>query len=384
MVNCEWISKALRVEFTTKNDKLYFKSRPCCHMHGFNIDRKYQQWVECNSWEDLENHDNRHHFIDWQNTHTTFHPACVPCETAERSGGVNPMYHWKKNDAVDYHILDVVVGNTCNLACPFCSPTVSSLIEKITNNVTDKTILPGKWGHSPEVNGKPVDVARVVSDFIANRRVGTLKVIGGEPLLAENWNEIGKVIDSGACNDMGLTFTTNATVMNKKIIDNLHKVKSSNVTVSLDSINENYNFIRWPHNWDKALKNTQYLLDNKPESSFVNVDNLVTVFNFEYLPDIIQVFEQFPSYSFNFDLKPIGSELDFKVLPESILYDTLKKLNNNDRHSCTTIEYVLDNYKDLNQQHLIDKTKSSVKWFLEQRQMPKQVLGKNTIEYLQL
>ena len=102
------------------------------------------------------------------------------------------------------------------------------------------------------------------------------------------------------------------------------------------------------------------------------------------MPDIIQVFKQFPSYSFNFDLKPIGSELDFKVLPESILYDTLKKLDNNDRHSCTTIEYVLDNYKDLNQQHLIDKTKSSVKWFLEQRQMPKQVLGKNTIEYLQL
>lgn len=384
MVNCEWISKALRVEFTTVNNELYFRSRPCCHMHGLKMDKKYQKWAKCNRWEDLENHDNRHHFIDWQNTNTTFHPACIPCETAERSGGTNPMNHWKKNDTVDYHILDVVVGNTCNLACPFCGPNVSSLIEKITNNFTDKKILPGKWGHNTEVNGNPVDVARVVSEFIANRRVGTLKVIGGEPLLAENWSEIGKVIDSGACNDMKLMFTTNATVMNKKIINNLHKVKTSIITVSLDSINENYNFIRWPHNWDKALRNTKYLLDNKPESSFVNVDNLVTVFNFEYLPDIIEVFKQFPSYSFNFDLKPIGSELDFKVLPESILYDTLKKLNNNDKHSCNTIEYVLDNYKDLNQQHLIEKTKSSVKWFLEQRQMSKYVLGKNTIEYLQL
>lgn len=384
MVNCEWINKALRVEFTTIDSKLYYKTRPCCHMHGFSIDRKYQQWTECNSWHDLESHSNRYHFIEWQETQNNFHPACSPCKTAEQSGGTSPLYHWKPNDSYDYHILDVVVGNTCNLACPFCSPTVSSLIEKITDKFTDKAILPGKWSHRAEANGSPSDVACVVSEFISNRRVANLKVIGGEPLLAENWNEIGKVIDSDVCNDMGLTFTTNATVMNKKIINNLFKVKSSNITVSLDSINENYNFIRWPHKWDKALRNTRYLLDNKPESSFVNIDNLVTVFNFEYLPDIIEVFKQFPSYSFNFDLKPKGSELDFKVLPETMLYSTLKKINNRDRHSCTTIEYVLDNYKDLNQQHLIDKTKSSVKWFLEQRQMPKQVLGKNTIEYLQL
>ncbi len=385
MINCEWINKALRVEFTTIDNQLYYKTRPCCHMHGFKIDREFQNWSKCTSWRDLETHSNRKHFIDWQNTQPGFHTACHPCETATLSGSnTNPINHWSKNDSVDYHILDVVVGNTCNLACPFCSPSVSSLIEKITNSWPDKESLPGKWGHRAEKNGNPSDVACIVSEFISNRRVGTLKVIGGEPLLAENWNEIGKVIDSGACRDMCLTFTTNATIMNKKIVDNLYKVKSSNITVSLDSINENYNFIRWPHKWDKALRNTQYLLDNRPDSAFVNIDNLVSVFNFEYLPDIIKVFKQFPSYSFNFDLKPMGSELDFKVLPEHILYNTLKKLNNMDRHSCTTIEYVLDNYKNLNQQHLREKTKNSVDWFLKQRGMSSQVLGKDTTEYLQL
>ena len=86
MVNCEWINKALRVEFTTIDNQLYYKTRPCCHMHGFKIDREFQNWSKCTSWRDLETHSNRKHFIDWQNTQPGFHTACHPCETATLSG----------------------------------------------------------------------------------------------------------------------------------------------------------------------------------------------------------------------------------------------------------------------------------------------------------
>ena len=380
MTTCEWITKGLRVEFTTIKNLLHYRTRPCCHMHGNLFDDEYKKWKICNGWEDLENHPNRSYFIDWQNNNNKLHKACYPCVKAEEFDTKNPRLMYKKNNLVDYHILDVVVGSTCNLACPFCAPNVSSLVEKIASQYSVK--LPGKWSNEPVVNGDQKLVAKIVSEFIKNRRVGELKVIGGEPLLHDNWYEIGKVISSGTCSDMTLTFTTNGTVMNENIIDNLRKVKDSKITVSIDSIGKNYDFIRWPYSWDKVNKNIQMLLENKPSSAHVNVDGLVTIFNFELLPEIINDFERFPSYSFNFDLKPIGSELDFKVLSKDIIYDVYSKVNA--KRIKNNIESVLDNYHTMNLNSKREHSTASVKWFLNQRQMDSSVLGSKTVEYLQL
>jgi len=380
MVNCEWITKGLRLEFTTRDNSLYYTTRPCCHMHGDSIDKVYKKWHKCDSWQDLEQHPNRMHFIQWQNQQQKFHPACKICEQAQAQGTKNPRLMYTENDEVDYHILDVVVGNTCNLACPFCAPNVSSLIEKIASQ--HNGVLPGKWGNDPEVNGNPVEVARVVADFINNRRIGELKIIGGEPLLYDNWNEIGKVISSGVCQKMKLTFTTNGTVMNNSIIRNLSQVKNSKITVSIDSIDKNYDFIRWPYSWDKVNKNIKMLFDKKPSSCFVNVESLVTIFNFELLPEIIEYFNRFPSFSFNFDLKPKNSELDFKVLPQNIIQSVYDRITNKTVRA--ELEYVLDNYHTMNLNSKRKHSTASVKWFLNQRQMNSSVLGSKTVEYLQL
>jgi MoaA/NifB/PqqE/SkfB family radical SAM enzyme len=382
-ITCPYITKGLRLEFSTSVYKeLLYRTRPCCHMHGDKFDNDLKQWNVCNTWQDLETHNNRKHFINWENNKGTFHNACWPCSNIEQhTPQRSPRFIYKDNIEVDYHILDVVIGSTCNLACPFCAPNVSSLIEKISKKYTKKE-LPGKWKNEPTINGNPISVAKVVSEFISNRRVGELKIIGGEPLLVENWNEISKVINSDLCNNMSLTFTTNGTIMNKKIISNLYKVKSSKITVSVDSIENNYNFIRWPYNWNKVKDNINYLLEHKPTSAFVNIDGLVNIFNFELLPIIEQEFNKWPSYSFMFDLKPEGSPMDFKVLPKEILKDVYNKLQN--KHMKSSIEYAIDNYEILNYQDKYNEAVRTCKWFLKQRNMTKDVFGIKTIKYLGL
>lgn len=382
--SCPYIDKGLRLEFSTdEKNNLIFRTRPCCHMHGGKFSNDYKKWQVCKNWKDLESHANRNFFLDWQNNNEDLHPACHPCiEIEKHNPERSPRFLFPFDTDLDYHILDVVVGNTCNLACPFCAPNVSSLIEKIVKKYPDQKSLPGKWSHDPQVNGDPIKVAQVVADFISNRKVGELKIIGGEPLLAENWNEIGKVIDQGLCKDTSLTFTTNGTIMNQKIIDNLCKVKNSKITVSIDSIGKNYNFIRWPYTYEKVKKNVDYLMENKPESAWVNIDGLISVINFEYLPEIINEFKRWPSFSFMFDLKPEGSELDYKVLPKEIIENVYTNVDFKDvkKH----LEYILDTYDNLNMQHLKLKTKNSLEWFFAQRSMDKSVLGPKTIEYLGL
>ena len=379
---CPYIDKALRFEFSTNQDNdLVFRTRPCCHMHGGKFDNQYKKWQVCNTWQDLESHDNRLYFLDWQKNTDKLHDACHPCIEVEKHNPTkSPRFIFPKETVLDYHILDVVVGNTCNLACPFCAPNVSSLIEKITSGYKDRSKLPGKWSHDPEVNGNPSKVAKVVADFLKNRNIGELKIIGGEPLLAENWTEIGKVIDQGLCSDTTLVFTTNGTVMNEKIIKNLKQVKDSKVTVSIDSIGSNYDFIRWPYKYNKVQQNVDYLIDQKPNSTWVNVDGLVTIINFEFLPDIIGEFKRWPSFSFMFDLKPDGSELDYKVLSKDIINQVYKNINFDNVKK--QLEFTLDNYDDLNMSYLKSKTKNSLEWFLKQRRMDKTVLGENTLKYL--
>lgn len=379
---CAYISQGLRLEFSEgHNGNLLFRSRPCCHMHGNNLSNYNKQWIDCSSWRDIENHQNRRFFLHWQREKSELNPACFPCIEAEKINYNNsPRFLINKDYDYDYTILDVVVGNTCNLACPFCSPTVSSLIEKITSNMSKKD-LPGKWGAYSEKNATPNKVAKVIAEFLSNRRIKQLKIIGGEPLLADNWQEIGKVIMNGSCKDMKLTFTTNGTVMNEEIIHQIKQVGECKITVSIDSIQNNYNFIRWPYSWNKVKDNMNFLLKNKPNNTWINVDGLISVINFEFLPEIIKEFSKWPSYSFMFDLKPLGSELDFKVLSKDIINDVYIKIYN--KKIKANIEYFLDNYETLNLNYLKEKTKNSLNWFLLQRNMDKRsVLGLKTLQYL--
>lgn len=384
-IDCPYFRKSLRLEFSQQEGQTVVKTRPCCHMHGAKIPSgEYKNWMPVNTWEDLERHPNRDYFINYQQTNTEFHPACSPCEEVER---VNPersprIYQQKEVEpGDDYFLLDVVVGSTCNLACPFCSAEVSSLIAQVAAKHQDEA-LPVKWRDTPKVNAEPASVGNLIADFIENRKVKRLKIIGGEPLLKENWDPLSNLIESGACQEMDFALTTNGTIVNDRLISNLHKVKSAILTVSADSIGKNYDFIRWPYSWEKAKKNIDYLIDNAPESTHINVDGVVSIINFELLPEADVEFSNWYSHSFNFDLKPSGSALSHLVLPESILkyvYDNIKR-----KYMRRSIEWALDNYKEENLQHLRDQTRAQLKFLLRQRGMSSDVFGPLTQEYLDL
>lgn len=375
---CAYIEKGLRLTFREINRKIYFSRKPCCEMHSQLIPYNVSQFVPLNNIDDLIKHPSMEYFRQWTDNNDNLHPSCRSCANNEKNLNQSKRTFINQVDSADYDILrlDIVIGNLCNLACPFCDSNASSLIDKLSKSYKLDE-LPENWKPKLHTHANPQQISAFVSEFLKKYKVKNLKIIGGEPLLKENWQDIEKVIEDQSCNDLTLEITSNGTVVNQKLINNLQKTKSAILRISVDSIGNNYNFIRWPHTWKKMEKNLEFLANNIPKNTSVILTNLVSIFNFELLPEIDNYFSTLPfAYSFNLDLKPTSSLMHYENLPAELIKTVKDKIKN---------ESLKLSISDFSRNTDASLLKKEIEFFLNQRKMEANcVLGKQTNKFLGL
>ena len=379
--HCDYIKKGLRIRLFDLLDGVYASAKPCCHIHSTLTPLEARNKVKVTSAKDIMELKQLRYFRDYFESNDDLHPACLPCINGESKGLISPRMNinQKNYDGYDINKLDVILGNTCNLACPFCSSTSSSLIDKLAKKL-DKENRPEFWiPLADEVSAGSKKTADVVAEILQHYKVHTLKLIGGEPFLKENWSKIAEVIDQDYCKDLRLEVTTNGTILNDEIFSRLSKTKKTHLRISIDSIGPNYEFIRWPHSWKKMEANIEYLkekLDNFPSVS-ISVANLVNIFNFEFLPEIEQFYSDYERFvSYSTEIKPITHLQNYQNLPDHIL------------------DYVRDNVKsEILKQALVkgnnnyskEVLKKEFKVLLAQRKMSAEdVIGPMTRDWLGL
>jgi sulfatase maturation enzyme AslB (radical SAM superfamily) len=321
-IYCAYVNKGLRVNFLERNSKSTFRTTPCCHLHKDLIPDEPKKFIPLINADSITEHPALDFFKDAFKD-GEFHPSCKSCIDAEAAGlesvrqKLNDLEHAESE--YDYLKLDVVMSNKCNLACPFCSQGSSSLIQTIAQKY-DTDELPEHWKKGTEPQVETQTIGETCAELLKKYKIHTFKIIGGEPLLKENWEPIGKVLDEDYCRDLNLEITSNGTIMNADIIRRLSKAKHTKLRISVDSIGTNYDFIRWPHSWGKMKKNLLYLRDNKPDNCDVQISILVNILNFEFLPDIEKFFAEENIYpGFDFTLKPSNSPLQWTNLPDNII-----------------------------------------------------------------
>lgn len=377
-IYCAYVNKGLRVNFLERNSKSTFRTTPCCILHKDLIPNEPKKFIPLRNADSITEHPALDFFKDAFKD-GEFHPSCKTCIDAEAAGlksirqKLNAVEQKEPN--YDYLKLDVVMSNKCNLACPFCSQGSSSLIQTIAQKYnTDE--LPEHWRKETEPQVETQTIGETCAELLKKYKIHTFKIIGGEPFLKENWEPIGKVLDEDYCTDLNFEITSNGTIMNADVIRRLSKAKHTKLRISVDSIGSNYNFIRWPHSWDKMKKNLIYLRDNKPTNCDVSISILVNILNFELIPEIEEFFNSEEIYpNFDFTLKPADSPLQWTNLPNDI------------------INYVHDNVKDENIKNPIlhrnavprdlEDVVRDIKFYLVQRNMKAEdVLGPMTRKFL--
>jgi len=138
---------------------------------------------------------------------------------------------------------------------PLISMTLHRAVSPVMNNMQplkSRLDKPGLW-----YNNNNLFFGELLADVENLRR---LYVAGGEPQLEPRYAEaIDYLIKRGVAQNIDLELTTNATIVNKPLLENLKKFKSLALTISLDGVGLVQEYIRYPARWSVIEKNVRIL-----------------------------------------------------------------------------------------------------------------------------
>lgn len=267
MIDLEQFSNYCVFPFLTVSLDQYGSVRQCCSC-AFDIPKPY--YFKLGDTNDILNneylYDVRESFLKNER-----HPTCVRCWNADdigalsfRKNALDPHHpglikHSKETfkkhlEYSDIRYIDINLGNKCNLACRMCDATSSTLLAKNLKEI-------GNW--NGEIDHNP---SRQIKDDILEfidkcTNLEAIYAVGGEPLVNDFFDEIlDLLIRNGTAKNISLK--TNTNLYTNKIssyFDRWSKFKSVDLSVSIDGEGDTYNYIRWPGNFSKLLKNYREL-----------------------------------------------------------------------------------------------------------------------------
>lgn len=171
--------------------------------------------------------------------------------------------------------IDLTFNRSCNLACRICGPESSTYWEKHLreNNLYSKEI---------ETESGAAEVIAVLSKLnLSNLKM--LVFCGGETLLGQEYWKVSEWLGDnvpGAKENLTLCFQTNGTQpispRNYKTIEKFFLVK---LHISLDGIEKQFEYMRWPASWQQVTDNILDLKNNAPSNVMFLVEETLSIFN---------------------------------------------------------------------------------------------------------
>lgn len=225
-------------------------------------------------------------------------PECQGCWTDEDNGNISPRmrrnlhYYGKhdvrfddsavesvvKNTAVDgsynldnMHALQINTGDKCQLRCIDCSTAYSRSIKKdyeklgwkddfksrrlIASDLGDRsTVEKLHWKHLKENT---------------NDQLKIIRVSGGEPSIDKYFIDyLNYCVDIGISKNVEILLHTNGVNLKKEFLEPLTHFSKVTFNISVDGVGKLDEYLRYPTNWDKKLKNIQTAVKLFPHCGF--------------------------------------------------------------------------------------------------------------------
>lgn len=137
-------------------------------------------------------------------------------------------------------ILDLRWRNTCNQACVYCGPDLSSMWAE-------------SLGDQYRINDEILDQSQqwIFSNLDSVKHV---YLAGGEPLvIKENQRLLEKLLKTMP--DVEIRVNSNIRHINNPVFELLSRFKDVKWTISVDSKEQCFEYMRWPGNWNNFLHN---------------------------------------------------------------------------------------------------------------------------------
>lgn len=259
---------------------------------------------------------------------------CSTCHQLEQAGCASPRLEYLRrfsfsvDKANPIKYLDITPDNECNLECMMCSP----LYSKKLSAFYEKT-----YSRPPEKAWETQLSRDNIRSMLPDLEQVTLA--GGEPLLSsKSLSIIRELARSEQADQMVLRIFSNLSHLPAGIIEEFESFEKVELIVSVDSVAENYELIRFPAKWKNLLSNIETIKKSQLANLELHLHAVVMATNWLHMGELIHFFqEQFQDSS---NIVPILIEIDTRsilhprVLPvplwnkgkESLL-SALEKLN---------------------------------------------------------
>lgn len=198
-------------------------------------------------------------------------------------------------------IIKLFTSNLCNATCVTCGPNTSS-----------------KWQSLKQIKIYKEEISDVVLDTIDWKNVKILTFVGGEPLHEKkNLDILEKLAELGN-NNCFISLVTNGSVHLTQKQQKIFKTfKNFNICVSIDGIEKQFEYIRYPLKWDSLLKNLQQYRDI---GAILSVSFTISNLNILYYHDIVKWFNE-QNLDHNHSLVTFPNEFNIENLPPKIKKD---------------------------------------------------------------
>lgn len=221
---------------------------------------------------------------------------CQHCYNVEDNGGesvrnwfikrwpienviTNTEMHTGKLESVDVNYLDLSWSNKCNLQCKMCTPEASDQLIKEFKFIDVKP-----WGEKDSDYKAQwnYDQIKHILDLVKTNGLMQILVTGGEPLINNDFYTFCKeLINSGLSKQVDLSIHTNLTVTPSKWFDIWSHFKTMTIKVSIDAVNEMYEYVRYPGKWNIVKDNIDSIVQYSNETNSIGIEfhTVFSIFN---------------------------------------------------------------------------------------------------------
>ena len=280
------------------------------------------------------------------------HVNCRDCWDEEHAGRAsmrqmsNEKFANVTIDTTQPRVFMFKPGNVCNLSCRHCNPFVSSkwyrdhyqATVKPKNNISFVNYVRTYDSIRDSFAAENTNLWPVLKQW--NKNIIYYDLYGAEPLLIEPL--LDTLRDSyltGASKNQQIHINTNGTIWHDDFNEVFGSFKRVELGISIDGIEEKFEYMRYPAKWDLLLENLKkyQTLSLKYPSIELSVCITVSLLNIYYLPEFLKFFHEIGiSCGTNFVHRP--DYLNMRIAPNTVKQKIIDKLENS--------HYFVDGWKE--------------------------------------
>lgn len=227
---------------------------------------------------------------------------CQACISQEAAGAHSMrqgylLTHSNPTVEPSLQYLDINVDYTCNLACVTCGPELSTT-----------------WRN--ELGIKHIPVRPNIDQFLETQlelldlsELKEVRLWGGEPLLTNTHKQLLEyIVTHTDASKIKLMYNTNGTRLiddyTKKLIE---KFKFCRISFSIDAIDEQFEYLRYPAKWKEVENNLMWWKSNLPHNAMLALTVTASILN------VLELDSVFAWHQTNFSKSIFGDDIEVYV-----------------------------------------------------------------------